>query len=445
MANNTNQKDHLERIARQSRHEIQTSSVLIIAIPVIITILILAIIVLVTLLRRLRLSSGNNDTNSCDRVIDDSNKCEFIAHSTINISSSPEENGGCLHGISKVGQLGKARGVQVITLKEAEMATDKFSEANLIRSGGAYKGVLGDGTVVAVEIYGRQGRQWERSFRSQVDLLSQLCSPYIAQLLGYCADHHHRLLIFEHASNGSLQDHLHPRHKVQFKTLSWGIRLRIALHCARALEYLHEKAVPSVIHRNFRCSNILLDHNFRAKLTGFELAKAGSNKLHVPMKTRVTEATGYLAPEYASTGKLTAKSDVYSYGVVLLELLTGREPIDTTRPPGEHTLVSWASCLRFICFEVFNLWVTTNLTLVKLIWDQALPRLTNRDEVVEMIDPALRNMCPKKDLLQVAAIAAMCVQSEADYRPLMMDVVQSLIPLLKNQSHVLSSFNSNSM
>ncbi|XP_073279211.1 PTI1-like tyrosine-protein kinase 1 [Primulina huaijiensis] len=417
MANNTNQHDHLERIAHQSRHEIQPSSVLIIAIPVIIIILILAIIVLVTLLRRLRISSGNNDTNSCERVIDDSNKCEFIAHSTINISSSPEENGGCLYGISKVGQLGKVRGVQVFTLKEAEMATGKFSEANLIRSRGAYKGVLGDGTVVAVEIFGRHGRQWERSFRSQVDLLSQLCSPYIAQLLGYCADHHHRLLIFEHASNGSLQDHLHPRHKVQFKTLSWGIRLRIALHCARALEYLHEKAAPSVIHGNFRCSNILLDHNFRAKLTGFELAKAGSNKLHiVPIKTRVIEATGYLAPEYASTGKLTAKSDVYSYGVVLLELLTGREPIDTTRPPGEHTLVSWA-----------------------------LPRLTNRDEVVDMIDPALRNMCPKKDLLQVAAIAAMCVQAEADYRPLMMDVVQSLIPLLKNQSHVLSSFNSNSM
>ncbi|XP_073157507.1 PTI1-like tyrosine-protein kinase 1 [Henckelia pumila] len=411
--NYTNHHDHLEPVAHQSGHEIEPSSVLIIAIPIIITILILAIVILVSLLRRLRVSSGNNETSSCDRMMDDSNKCGFIAHSTINISSSPVENGGCLYGISKMGQVGKVRGVQVFTLKEVEMATCKFSEANLIRSHCAYyKGVLGDGTAVAVEIFGRQGRQGERAFRSQVDLLSQLCSPYIAQLLGYCADQHHRLLVFEHASNGSLQDHLHPRHKVEYsKTLSWGIRLRIALHCARALEYLHEKAAPSVIHRNFRCTNILLDHNFRAKLCGFELAKAGSNStLHGPIKTRVLGATGYLAPEYASTGKLTTKSDVYSYGVVLLELLTGREPIDTIGPPGEHVLVSWA-----------------------------LPRLTNRDEVVEMIDPALRNMCPKKDLLQVAAIAAMCVQAEADYRPLMMDVVQSLIPLLKNQSHALSS------
>ncbi|KZV46397.1 pto-interacting protein 1 [Dorcoceras hygrometricum] len=344
-------------------------------------------------------------------MIDESNKCTSFAHSTININiSSPAEEGGCLYGISKVGQFGRVRGVQVFTLKEAEMATGKFSEANLIRSHGAYKGVLPDGTVVAVEIFGRKGRQGERAFRSQVDLLSQLCSPYIAQLLGYCADQHHRLLIFEHPSNGSLQDHLHPRHSAQSKTLNWGIRLRIALHCARALEYLHEKASPPVVHQNFKCSNILLDHNFRAKLTGFECAKAGSNNLHDPISTRVLGASGYLAPEYTTTGKLTTKSDVYSYGVVLLELITGREPIDTTE---ENVL--------------------------------ALPRLTNRDQVVEMIDPALRNMCPNKDLLQVAAIAAMCVQSEADYRPLMTDVVQSLIPLLKNQSHVLSSSHSNPM
>lgn len=417
MANTNLHQDHLERVAHQSRHEIQPSSVLIIAIPIIITILIFAIIVLVTLLRRLRLSSGNNCANSCSRMIDDSNNCEFnIAHSTINISTSPDDNGGCLYGISKVGvQSGKVRRVRVFTLKEAEMATGKFSEANLIRSHGAYKGLLEDGSVVAVGIFGGQGRQGERAFRSQVDLLSQLCSPYIAQLLGYCADQHHRLLVFEHTSNGSLQEHLHPRHKVQIKTLNWGIRLRIALHCARALEYLHEKAAPSVIHRNLQCSNILLDHNFRAKLAGFELAKAGSNNLHDPILTRVLGAAGYLAPEYASTGKLTTKSDVYSYGVVLLEILTGRKPIDTTRPPREHVLVSWA-----------------------------LPRLTNRDKVVEMIDPALQNMCPKKDLLQVAAIAAMCVQAEADYRPLMTDVVQSLIPLLKNQSHV-NVQSSNSM
>ncbi|KAA3486374.1 serine/threonine-protein kinase CDL1-like [Gossypium australe] len=106
---------------------------------------------------------------------------------------------------------------------------------------------------------------------------------------------------------------------------------------------------------------------------------------------------------YASKGKLTTKSDVYSYGVVLLQLLTGRVPVDIKRPPGEHVLVSWA-----------------------------LPRLTNREKIDEMVDPAIQGQYSKKDLIQVAAIAAMCVQPEADYRPLMVDVVQSLIPIVKN-------------
>ncbi|KAG6508760.1 hypothetical protein ZIOFF_034141 [Zingiber officinale] len=240
----------------------------------------------------------------------------------------------------------------------------------------------------------------------QVDLLSRLHSGHLVGLIGYCADQHHRLLVFEYMPNGNLQHHLHPKSKNQnHRPLDWWTRLSIALDCARALEFLHEHTVPAVIHRDFKCSNILLDHNCRAKVSDFGMAKVGSDKINGQILTRVLGTTGYVAPEYASTGKLTTKSDVYSFGVVLLELITGRVPVDPARPQGEHVLVSWA-----------------------------LPRLTNREKVMEMVDPVLSGQFSKKELVQVAAIAAVCVQAEADYRPLMTDVVQSLIPLVVKNS-----------
>lgn len=125
-----------------------------------------------------------------------------------------------------------------------------------------------------------------------MDLLSQLRSQYISQLLGYCADENHRILIFEFVSNGTLYNHLH-----QNRTLNWGVRWKIALDCARALEYLHEHTTPPVIHRNLNCNSILLDQNFRAKLSGFGLAKTGSDKLHALISTRVLGSTGYMSPE----------------------------------------------------------------------------------------------------------------------------------------------------
>ncbi|XP_006392484.2 probable serine/threonine-protein kinase PBL7 [Eutrema salsugineum] len=321
----------------------------------------------------------------------------------------------------------RAEGVEVYAYKELEIATNNFSEGKKIGSGGygdVYKGVLSDGSVAAIKKLhmidnGSNQKHEERSFRLEVDLLSRLQCPYLVDLIGYCADQNHRILIFEYMPNGTLEHHLHDHScknlKDQSQPLDWGTRLRIALDCARALEFLHENTVTSVIHRNFKCTNILLDQDNRAKVSDFGLAKTGSDKLNGQISTRVLGTTGYLAPEYASTGKLTTKSDVYSYGIVLLQLLTGRTPIDSRRPPGQDVLISWA-----------------------------LPRLTNREKVSEMVDPTIQGQYSQKDLIQVAAIAAMCVQPEADYRPLMTDVVQSLIPLVKtyNQSSVSSRVHS---
>ncbi|KAF5769455.1 putative protein kinase RLK-Pelle-Extensin family [Helianthus annuus] len=409
---NKNRNHSLHHNHNQHHHNILSETsilvVLLLALVVII-ILLVTIFVIIALLRRVK-SNGSANSNK---------NCMFVAHSIVSFDGNTgrlDMKRGCIYGESPCSlPSATSKGVQVFTYKELQSATEGFTEANRVGKGGfgnVYRGTLGDGTLSAIKMLRREGKQGERAFRSEVDLLSRLQCPYLVDLVGYCADNQHRLLVFEYMPNGSLHDHLH-LHDGRSQQLNWGIRLRIALDCARALEFLHEHTSPSVIHRDFKSTNILLDENYRAKVSNFGLAKIGSDKLNGMISTRVLGTTGYLAPEYASTGKLTTKSDVYSYGVVLLELLTGRVPIDTNRPPGEHVLVSWA-----------------------------LPRLTNRAAVVEMVDPDLHGQFSKKDLIQVAAVAAMCVQTEADYRPLMTDVVQSLIPIVQNVS--FGSSNSSS-
>lgn len=305
-------------------------------------------------------------------------------------------------------EVASEKGLQVFTFKQLHSATGGFGKSNVIGHGGfglVYRGVLQDGRKVAVKLMDRAGKQGEEEFKVEVELLSRLHSPYLLALVGYCSDSNHKLLVYEFMANGGLQEHLYPINgsNTISSRLDWETRLRIALEAAKGLEYLHEHVSPPVIHRDFKSSNILLDKNFHAKVSDFGLAKLGSDKAGGHVSTRVLGTQGYVAPEYALTGCLTPKSDVYSYGVVLLELLTGRVPVDMKRAQGEGVLVSWA-----------------------------LPQLTDREKVVEIMDPALEGQYSMKEVVQVAAIAAMCVQPEADYRPLMADVVQSLVPLVKH-------------
>lgn len=305
-------------------------------------------------------------------------------------------------------EVASEKGLQVFTFKQLHSATGGFGKSNVIGHGGfglVYRGVLQDGRKVAVKLMDRAGKQGEEEFKVEVELLSRLHSPYLLALVGYCSDSNHKLLVYEFMANGGLQEHLYPINgsNTISSRLDWETRLRIALEAAKGLEYLHEHVSPPVIHRDFKSSNILLDKSFHAKVSDFGLAKLGSDKAGGHVSTRVLGTQGYVAPEYALTGRLTPKSDVYSYGVVLLELLTGRVPVDMKRAQGEGVLVSWA-----------------------------LPQLTDREKVVEIMDPALEGQYSMKEVVQVAAIAAMCVQPEADYRPLMADVVQSLVPLVKH-------------
>ncbi|KAL3647645.1 putative serine/threonine-protein kinase pbl26 [Castilleja foliolosa] len=289
---------------------------------------------------------------------------------------------------------------QTFTFRELATATKNFRQEYLLGEGGfgrVYKGRLEKtDQMVAVKQLDRNGLQGNREFLVEVLMLSLLHDQYLVNLIGYCADGEQRLLVYEYMPLGALEDHLLDLPTGQ-PALPWFTRMKIALHAARGLEYLHEKANPPVIYRDLKSSNILLDREYNAKLSDFGLAKLGpvGDKSHV--STRVMGTYGYCAPEYQKTGQLTAKSDVYSFGVVLLELITGKRAVDTRRKSEEQNLVTWAQ-----------------------------PIFKEPNRFSELADPLLKGEFPRKNFSQAIAIAAMCLQEDATIRPSISDVVTAL-------------------
>ncbi|GMP58710.1 hypothetical protein CsSME_00022287 [Camellia sinensis var. sinensis] len=239
---------------------------------------------------------------------------------------------------SEPGGLGNSR--SWFTYEELVEATNGFSEQNLLGSGGfgfVYKGYLADGREVAVKQLKIGGGQGEREFKAEVDIISRIHHRYLVSLVGYCISENRRLLVYDYLPNNTLYFHLHGAAR---PVLDWVTRVKIAAGAARGIAYLHEDCHPRIIHRDIKSSNILLDNNFEARVSDFGLAKLALDAdTHVT--TRVMGTFGYMAPEYASSGKLTDKSDVFSFGVVLLELITGRKPVDSSQPLGEESLVEW--------------------------------------------------------------------------------------------------------
>uniref|UniRef100_A0A2P2JKN6 Uncharacterized protein MANES_04G027500 n=1 Tax=Rhizophora mucronata TaxID=61149 RepID=A0A2P2JKN6_RHIMU len=225
-------------------------------------------------------------------------------------------------------------------------ATDNFSSNCFLGEGGfgkVYKGHLKRlNQVVAIKQLDQNGVQGIREFVVEIVMLSQADHPNLVKLIGYCVEGDQRLLVYEYMPLGSLENHLHDLPPGQ-KPLDWNTRMRIAAGAAKGLEYLHDKMNPSVIYRDLKCSNILLGEGYHAKLSDFGLAKVGpiGDKTHV--STRVMGTYGYCAPDYAMTGQLTFKSDIYSFGVAFLELITGRKAIVQTKDRGELYLVAWVS------------------------------------------------------------------------------------------------------
>ncbi|KAL8055813.1 hypothetical protein ABFX02_04G080100 [Erythranthe guttata] len=226
----------------------------------------------------------------------------------------------------------KIDGTKDFTYAEMATATNNFSESSMIGQGGygkVYKGILKDGTVVAIKRAQEGSLQGEHEFLTEIELLSRLHHRNLVSLVGYCDEQGEQMLVYEFMSNGTLRDHLSGKFKV---ALNFSMRVRIALGAARGIHYLHAEANPPIFHRDIKATNILLDSKLTAKVADFGLSRLatmpeleGAVPAHV--STVVKGTPGYLDPEYFLTHQLTDKSDVYSLGVVFLELLTGLHPI----------------------------------------------------------------------------------------------------------------------
>ncbi|KAG8366530.1 hypothetical protein BUALT_Bualt17G0089500 [Buddleja alternifolia] len=314
--------------------------------------------------------------------------------------SSPKSDSGLLKvQISKPDNgsgLGNSR--SWFAYEELVNATNGFSAHNLLGEGGfgsVYKGVLENGKDVAVKKLKIGGGQGEREFRAEVEIISRIHHRHLVSLVGYCISEERRLLVYDYVPNNTLYFHLHDEGR---PVMDWDTRVKIAIGAARGIAYLHEDCHPRIIHRDIKSSNILLDNNFEARVSDFGLAKLAMDA-NTHITTRVMGTFGYMAPEYASSGKLTEKSDVFSFGVVLLELITGRKPVDTSQPLGDEGLVEWARPLLSHAIET--------------------------EQFEGIADPRLEKNYIDGEMFRMIEAAAACVRHSSTKRPKMGQVVRA--------------------
>ncbi|KAL5706143.1 non-specific serine/threonine protein kinase [Ranunculus cassubicifolius] len=311
-----------------------------------------------------------------------------------------------------VGEIFTTPKLRVYTFAELRSATRNFRPDTILGEGGfgrVFKGwvdektyaptKVGTGIMVAVKKASSESVQGLEEWQSEVDFLGRLSHPNVVKLIGYCWEEKEFLLVYEFMQKGSLENHLFRRGGSAVQPLPWDTRLKIAIGAARGLAFLHASQ-KQVIYRDFKASNILLDSKFNAKISDFGLAKNGPESGDSHVTTRVMGTYGYAAPEYVATGHLYVKSDVYGFGVVLLELLTGQRAIDSNRPSGQHNLVEWAK-----------------------------PQLMYRRKLIPIMDSGLKDQFPTKAAIQAAQLTHRCLGPEPKSRPSMKEVLESLIQI----------------
>ncbi|KAK7404573.1 hypothetical protein VNO78_05526 [Psophocarpus tetragonolobus] len=346
-------------------------------------------------------------------------------------SSSRKDLSGPINKVSEVvvpqtpqseGEILQSSNLKNFSLIELTAATRNFRKDTVLGESGfgsVFKGWIDDhslsaakpgtGIVVAVKRIDQdsfQGHQdWlarhgmsmthEPSLEGEVNYLGQLSHPHLVKLIGYCFEEKDRLLVYEFMPRGSLENHLFMRGSY-FQPLSWGLRLKVALGAAKGLAFLHS-AETKVIYRDFKTSNVLLDSNYNAKLADLGLAKDGPTRDKSHVSTRVTGTYGYAAPEYLATGNLSAKSDVFSFGVVLLEMLSGRRAVDKNRASGQQNLVEWAK-----------------------------PYIANKSKLLRVLDNRLEGQYAIDEAYKVATLSLRCLATDSKLRPSMDEVVRDL-------------------
>ncbi|PON63068.1 Serine/threonine protein kinase [Trema orientale] len=278
---------------------------------------------------------------------------------------------------------------------ELKVATNGFRSSNKIGEGGfgpVYKGRLQDGTTVAVKVLSTESKQGDKEFMSEIASMSKISHENLVKLHGGCIDGPFRILVYEYMENNSLARLLQDGEKSKAPISNWEYRRKLCLGIARGLAYIHEEVHPHIVHRDIKASNIVLDQNFNPKISDFGLSKLfPENITHIT--TGVAGTLGYLAPEYAISGRLTRKSDVYSFGVLLLEIVSGRSAVDFDLELGEHYLVEKA-------WEMYKNDKLRNLVQVNS-------------------NNSTRNFLEEEEAVRFLKIGLLCVQENSRLRPIM--------------------------
>ncbi|CAN6980271.1 unnamed protein product [Brassica rapa subsp. trilocularis] len=297
------------------------------------------------------------------------------------------------------GELSVTEKVKIYKYKEIRQATDDFNALNKIGEGGfgsVYKGHLKDGKVAAIKVLSAESRQGVKEFLTEINVISEIQHENLVKLYGCCVEGNHRILVYNYLENNSLDKTLlaggYTRSGLQF---DWSTRANICVGVAKGLAFLHEEVQPHIIHRDIKASNIILDRDLSPKISDFGLARLmPPNMTHV--STCVAGTIGYLAPEYAARGQLTRKADVYSFGVLLMEIVSGRSN-KNTRSPTEYQY------------------------LLERAWE-----LYERNELVDLVDIALGGVFDAEEACRYLRIGLLCTQDSPQLRPTMSIVVKLL-------------------